>query len=115
VVLAISELKQTAIALDALTAKPPTASNLAAVNEALYLAERALCPPEGLPGRSWYRNVITAPGQFTGYGAKTFPGIREAAEFARWDEANQQTRVLAAALTAYNARLREAIRLLKTE
>jgi len=112
---AVSELKQTATALDALLAKPASASRHAAVNETLYLAERALCPTEGLSGRTWYRNVITAPGQLTGYGAKTFPGIREAAEFARWEEANQQARVLAAALAAYNARLREAVRLLRAE
>jgi N-acetylated-alpha-linked acidic dipeptidase len=112
---ATSKLKQTTTELDALTAAPPAKANLAAVSEALYLAERALCPPEGLPGRPWYRNLITAPGQYTGYGAKTLPGIREAAEFAKWSEANQQARVLATALSAYDDRLREAIRLLRAE
>ena len=26
---------------------------------------------QGLPGRDWYKNLIYAPGRFTGYGAKT--------------------------------------------
>ena len=34
----------------------------------------------GLPGRPWYRHRIYAPGMYTGYEAKTLPGIREAVE-----------------------------------
>ncbi len=112
---AIGRLKLLTTELDVLTAKPPASANLAAVSEILYLAERALCPPEGLPGRTWYRNVISAPGQYTGYGAKTLPGVREAAEFSRWDEANRQIQVLSKALNAYEARLREAVVLLRAE
>jgi N-acetylated-alpha-linked acidic dipeptidase len=115
VTLAMGKLRVTTAELDGLTASPRPTADLAAVSEALYLAERALCPTEGLPGRTWYRNQITAPGQFTGYGAKTLPGIREAAEFAKWDEANQQAQVLARTLIAYEARLREAVKLLKAE
>src|SRR5262249_4857484 len=36
--------------------------------------EQTLTVEEGLPGgRGWYRNMIYAPGKFTGYGAKTLP------------------------------------------
>lgn len=60
--------------------------------------ERTLLTPEGLPGRDWYKNVYSAPGQYTGYGAKTFPGVREAIELYRPAEAEQQAKILAAAL-----------------
>ena len=40
--------------------------------------DQTMAPPVGLPGRTWYRNLIYAPGRFTGYGAKTLPGVREA-------------------------------------
>ena len=115
VLVAASKLKQTTAELDGLTAAPVAGANLSAVSEALYLAERALCPPQGLPGRNWYRNQITAPGQFTGYGAKTLPGVREAAEFGKWDEANAQALVVARTLGAYDAKLREAIKLLRAK
>ena len=112
---AASKLKVTTAELDTALMKPAAGAKLNEANVALYLAERTLCPPEGLPGRTWYRNLITAPGQFTGYGAKTLPGIREAAEFARWDEANQQAQALAGALAAYDMRLRAALNFLKGE
>jgi N-acetylated-alpha-linked acidic dipeptidase len=68
---------------------------------------------KGLPGRGWYRNVITAPGRFTGYGAKTLPGIREAIEEERWGDARSFILLTARALDAYRARLEEATALLK--
>ena len=49
--------------------------------------EHALSDPRGLPGRPWYKHLIYAPGLLTGYGAKTLPGVREAIEGRRWDEA----------------------------
>jgi len=52
----------------------------------------------GLPGRPWYRHQLYAPGQYTGYGVKTLPAIREAIEQRRWDEANAQVRVVAGVL-----------------
>jgi N-acetylated-alpha-linked acidic dipeptidase len=57
--------------------------------------------------------VITAPGRFTGYGAKTLPGIREAIEEERWSDANSFIQLTARALDAYRARLEEATALLK--
>jgi N-acetylated-alpha-linked acidic dipeptidase len=57
--------------------------------------ERRLTSDAGLPGRTWYRHQIYAPGQYTGYGVKTLPAIREAIELRRWDEANAQSIVVA--------------------
>jgi N-acetylated-alpha-linked acidic dipeptidase len=44
--------------------------------------------------------LIYAPGLYTGYGVKTLPGVREAIEQSRWDEANQQIERLAGVLDA---------------
>jgi N-acetylated-alpha-linked acidic dipeptidase len=86
---------------------------LARLNEALYRAERSLTSPQGLPGRDWYRHQLYAPGLYTGYGAKTLPGVREAVEAARWDEANQQAQRVAAVLKSFNDRVEEATHLLR--
>jgi len=79
------------------------------LNAALAGVEQALTDPRGLPGREWYQHMIYAPGMHTGYGVKTLPGIREAIEERRWDEANQYIGVVARALNAYSARLDRAV------
>ncbi|MBS1873568.1 MAG: M20/M25/M40 family metallo-hydrolase [Acidobacteria bacterium] len=89
------------------------AAKLAKLNTALYRTERALLAPKGLPGREWYRNQLYAPGVYTGYTAKTLPGVREAAEASRWEEANREAGNVAQALKALNAQLEEAVRLLR--
>ena len=65
--------------------------------------ERRLTRDEGLPGRSWYKHQIYAPGLYTGYGVKTLPAIREAIELRKWDEANVQIAVVAGVLDAARA------------
>ncbi len=92
--------------------KLPT-EKLAKVNEIIGRTERALLLPDGLPGRPWYRHQIYAPGLYTGYGAKTLPGVREAVEAQRWEEANQQARRAAQALHAIAERVEEATRVVK--
>jgi N-acetylated-alpha-linked acidic dipeptidase len=81
----------------------------ARLNDALAGLEFTLTDPRGLPGREWYRHMIYAPGLHTGYGVKTLPGIREAVEERRWDEANQYMGVVAHALNSYSERLEKAI------
>ncbi|MGA2190719.1 MAG: M28 family metallopeptidase [Steroidobacteraceae bacterium] len=81
----------------------------ARLNEALGGLESTLTDPRGLPGREWYRHMVYAPGLHTGYGVKTLPGIREAIEERRWDEANQYIAVVAHALNSYSDRLEKAI------
>lgn len=82
------------------------------LNEVLFRTERALTLAQGLPRRPWYRHQISAPGLYTGYGAKTLPGVREAVEGGRWEEAGQQAQALALTLHEFNAGIEEAARLL---
>jgi N-acetylated-alpha-linked acidic dipeptidase len=65
-------------------------SNVQAVNSKLIQSERRLTDSAGLPGRPWFRHMIYAPGFYTGYGVKTIPGVREAIEQKRWQEADAQ-------------------------
>jgi N-acetylated-alpha-linked acidic dipeptidase len=84
--------------------------------QALMLTiDQTLAPQVGLPGRSWYKNLVYAPGQFTGYEAKTLPGVREAIEDRRWSDANRYTRITADALNAYSDRLDKASAVLNGE
>ena len=80
----------------------------ARMNATLTVLENALIDANGLPRREWYRHMIYAPGASTGYGVKTLPGVREAIEEGRWDEADQYAKVVARALNAYSARLEGA-------
>jgi len=66
------------------------AAKLNQINGELARAERKFISPAGLPRRPWVQDVLYAPGWYTGYGVKTMPGIREAIEDGRYDEATQQ-------------------------
>jgi N-acetylated-alpha-linked acidic dipeptidase len=70
-----------------------------AVNPKLIESERRLTDAAGLPGRPWFRHMIYAPGFYTGYGVKTLPGVREAIEQKRWQEAEEQILRAGAILT----------------
>jgi N-acetylated-alpha-linked acidic dipeptidase len=112
---AVVKLEQSAKAFDKEYARLGAGSdpsNKAArdrVNAALTVLEQSLMDPHGLPGREWYQHMIYAPGAHTGYGVKTLPGIREAIEERRWDEANQYIGVVSHVLNAYSARMDRAI------
>ena len=110
---AIAKLTQSAKAFDAeytrLAAIDDAVAAQQRVNAALTDLEQALTDPHGLPGRDWYQHMIYAPGFHTGYGVKTLPGIREAIEERRWDEANRYIGVVSRSLSAYSARLDHAI------
>ena len=58
---------------------------------------------EGLPRRPWYRHLIYAPGFYTGYGAKTLPGVREGIEESHYQEADKEIARVAKALQGYAA------------
>jgi N-acetylated-alpha-linked acidic dipeptidase len=83
------------------------------LNDLLRGLEQTLTRPEGLPGREWYKHLIYAPGLLTGYGVKTLPGMREAIEDNRWEEANRYAQFTADALKNYCERLEKATALLK--
>lgn len=68
----------------------------APLNALLLATERGLLVPEGLPGRSWYKHAIYAPGRYTGYAAVVIPGVNEAVDKGDARQAAEQL----AALTA---------------
>ena len=104
---AAAALAASARSYDALAAArlaaDPSAAQLAAANAVLRAAEQALLGAQGLPGRAWYRHLVYAPGLYTGYGVKTLPGVREAIEQRRFDEAAEYVVLTARALDAYRA------------
>ncbi|EAR15164.1 MULTISPECIES: M28 family metallopeptidase [Robiginitalea] len=77
------------------------------LNDLLMHAEQQLTDAEGLPRRSWYKHQIYAPGFYTGYGVKTLPGVREAIEQKKWDEAREQINRLAGTLDGMKAYLQQ--------
>ncbi len=97
-------------ALPNLGAAPP--EKLAALNRILFRTERALTVDPGLPGRPWYRHLIYAPGVYTGYAAKTLPGIREAVEAGKSDEAREQAARVVQVLSSLNDRIGQAAAIL---
>jgi N-acetylated-alpha-linked acidic dipeptidase len=110
----IARLQKTAGDLDAayVRALPnlgtvPT-EKLAALNSILFRTERALTIDPGLPGRPWYRHRIYAPGVYTGYDVKTLPGIREAVEAGKPDEAREQAAQVVQVLHALNDQISAA-------
>lgn len=109
---AIARLEAAAKAFDgAITARGAslTEAQKAALNAKLKGIDQALLSPSGLPFRPWFRNVLYAPGRFTGYGAKTLPGLREAVEERRFDDANREAGIAAKAFTDYADRLNAAV------
>jgi N-acetylated-alpha-linked acidic dipeptidase len=105
---AVRDLRQSADSYDAALAKHGAAlrpDRLAHLQALMLTIDQTLAPDTGLPGRPWYKNLIYAPGQFTGYGAKTLPGVREAIEDRRWSDANRYSALTAAALEDYARRL----------
>ena len=64
------------------------------LNQTLIAAERAMLNPQGLPNRPWFKHVIYAPGQYTGYAAVVIPGINEAIDAKDAPLTTQQIQVL---------------------
>ncbi len=65
-------------------------ASLATLNQHLIACERALTSAEGLARRPWFKHMVYAPGFYTGYGVKTLPGVREAIEQKKWQEAEAE-------------------------
>jgi N-acetylated-alpha-linked acidic dipeptidase len=80
-----------------------TAQQVKSLNQILLQSERKLLSPEGLPRRDWFKHQIYAPGFYTGYGVKTLPGVREALEEKKWEEASAQAVVIARTLDGLTA------------
>jgi len=116
---ALTKLKASAAAYDAALDAATTAGfkqsadKRAALDKQLQGLEQDLQYSGGLPGRAWFKHMIYAPGLFTGYGAKTMPGVREAIDQQQWDTANQYIGIDADVLTKFSAELDKATALLK--
>lgn len=105
---AVAKLKASAAAFDqTLASKGPTLTKAqkAKLDAAILPLEQRLLRDQGLPFRPWYKNMIYAPGRFTGYGAKTLPGVREAIEERRFDDAAAYIGLTAEAISDYAAGL----------
>src|SRR5690348_3762327 len=107
---AVDHLKRAASDADTMLGRedklPPATQ--ARINASLQSIDQLLLDPQGLPGRPWFKNLIYAPGTLTGYGAKTLPGVREAIEQRRWDDARTYVTRTAAVIEAYANRLDQA-------
>jgi len=90
------------------------AIDFTALNERLYLSERALTSTAGLPGRDWYRHQIYAPGFYTGYGVKTLPRVRESIEAELYAEVDGEIAFTAAVLEGFADYLDEMLALIET-
>ena len=115
----VTRLKASSKAYDELYAKLDagtlklTPAQTKELNGLLQGLEQTLTVPRGLPGREWYKHLVYAPGLLTGYGVKTLPGVREAIESDKFDEANEYSTITAGALGAYCDRLDRATAVLK--
>ena len=112
---AIAALTKSAAGFDA--AMAAKAAQLSAKDRARLMAlmlplDQTLLAEGGLPGRQWYKSLLYAPGRFTGYGAKTMPGIREAIEEDRTEDVPKYMGLTSAALKDYAARLDQATAIL---
>ncbi|HEY8574540.1 M20/M25/M40 family metallo-hydrolase [Phenylobacterium sp.] len=101
---AVAKLKASAGAYDAaIAAKGPALGRAqkTRLDAAVRPLDQALLREEGLPFRPWYKHMLYAPGRFTGYGAKTLPGVREAIEERRYDDAQRYIGLTAQAISDY--------------
>ncbi len=83
------------------------------VNQLLREVEQAMTRADGLPRRDWFKNMIYAPGFYTGYGVKTLPGIREGLEERNWNEVHLYIGEVAKALDRASAKINAAARILE--
>jgi N-acetylated-alpha-linked acidic dipeptidase len=94
-----------ALAANGATLPPDRLAHLQALMQSI---DQTLTPDAGLPRRTWFKNLIQAPGTLTGYGTKTLPAVREGIEQERFDEAARFIPLTADALNAYTDRLDQA-------
>jgi N-acetylated-alpha-linked acidic dipeptidase len=80
-----------AFAAHAATANP-------SLNDLLITSEHTLLDPAGLPNRPWFKDMIYAPGFYTGYGVKTLPAVRETIEQKEFPKVDEQITRTAAAI-----------------
>jgi N-acetylated-alpha-linked acidic dipeptidase len=72
--------------------------DLSSLNRALRQTEADFISAAGLPNRPWYKHLIYAPGEYTGYAAVVIPGVNEAIDAHDETRAAQQLTVLTESL-----------------
>ena len=89
-----------------------SAEQKAEINNILKKVDQAMIRDGGLPRRDWFKNMIYAPGFYTGYGVKTLPGIREGLEQRNWNEVDTYIQEVAKALDRASAKINMASNIL---
>lgn len=84
------------------------AERLARVNDALKRVERAFLLADGLPGRTWFKHAIYAPGVTTGYASWPLPGVRQAILDGNADLLKAQVDALVGRIDAATAAMKSA-------
>lgn len=75
---------------------PPSPEQREPVNNALMQVERALCSPEGIPYRPWYKHLIYACKY--NYDPEVLPGVTAAVERKNWNLTREQLGLLTGAI-----------------
>ncbi len=112
----LDKLQENASQYDQLTKQFTAHTNkkiIRTLNQKLQKVEQNVLTTNGLPGQKYYKNVLYAPGKYTGYGAKTLPGVRQAIELGQYDIVDEQIDLLTQTLKGYNQYLKELISLLE--
>jgi N-acetylated-alpha-linked acidic dipeptidase len=91
---------------------PKQTAGVRELNQILLQAERSLTDPAGLPRRPWFKHLLYAPGVYSGYGAKTMPGVREGIELGHYGEAEKEIVRVAKVLDAETSLLDSATTIL---
>ncbi|RXS95764.1 M28 family peptidase [Silvibacterium dinghuense] len=101
--------KQFLAAAKAIKAKQDHPSgNDAALNTSLRATEGDFLSAAGLPNRPWFKHTVYAPGEYTGYAAVVIPGVNEALDAKKAEQAQAQLAVLTEAIQRAAATLEKA-------
>lgn len=90
-------------------------SQLTQINQLMLTMQRHLLREQGLPGRPWYKYVVTAPGIYKGYGAETLPAVHEALDANEWSHAEEGAVLTAGVLDNYRMQVEALTTLLTAE
>ena len=82
------------------------------INALLRSVDQAFINSKGLPRRDWFKNMMYAPGYYTGYGVKTLPGIREGLEERKWNEVRVYIKEVSKALDRASENINSASKIL---
>ena len=105
--------EQTVKAIEANGGAGLDSASIDQVNQLLMKTERAYHLAAGLPGRSYFKHQLYAPGAYTGYGVKTLPAVREPIEQRKWAVAEASTVSVGKVLVDESEAIRAATEKLK--